>query len=405
MAAFEYVALNRQGKKEKGVMEADSLRQARQQLKDKKLVPVSIEATVEKEQKKKGSFFAPAPTATASELALVSRQLATLLDAGLPLEEALGGVAKQAEKPMLRTMLLGVRAKLVEGHSFAESLGEYPKAFPDLFRATVAAGEKSGRLDLVMEQLADYTESSHETQKSIKGAMIYPIVLIAVSLLIVGGMLTFIVPKIAAIFTGSGQELPVLTQVMMAASDFLVDWWWALFIGIFIFIQWWKWMMKKEGFRYAVHKFMLNAPLLGKISKGVDSARVASTLSILSRSGVPLVEAMHIASQVTSNVLIRDAVEVGAVKLSEGVSLFKSLDDAKIFPPMMMQMIASGEASGELDSMMQRAATQQEKEFKGLVSTILNLFEPLMMVVMGGVVLVIVLAIMLPIISMNDMVE
>ena len=401
MAAFDYTALDTNGKQKKGVLEGDSPRQVRQQLKEKGFVPLTVEPTVQKTQTK-GVKITNKGTISASDLALLTRQWATLLQAGIPLEETLKAVSKQSEKPKIISMMLAIRSKVVEGHSLAQALAEYPKAFPDLYRATVAAGEHSGHLDLVLEQLADYTESRYQTRKKIQGAMIYPVVLVIFSVLIVVGMLTFVVPKIVGIFEGSGQELPALTQAMISSSEFLQSWWWAIGLLIAAAVVAFQRALQNEQFKFKVHAYILKVPLIGKINRGFNAARVISTLSILSKSGVPLVEALRISGQVSGNLCIRAAVIEGAEKLKEGATLFKSLDQSGYFPPMMMQMVASGESSGELDSMLGRAADNQERELEDLVSTIVSLFEPLMLVVMGGVVMVIVLSIMLPVINMNS---
>lgn len=404
MPAFDYVALDAKGKQKKGVLEGDSPRQVRQQLKEQGLVPLSVETNTQKAREQTGKITLGRVSISAGDLALITRQLATLLSAGLPLEEALRALAKQQEKARIKSMVLAIRSKVVEGHSLASSLQEFPQSFPELYRATVAAGEHSGHLDLVLEQLADYTESRYRTRKKVQGAMIYPIVLTVFAFIIVVGMLTFVVPKIVSVFENSKQELPLITRMLIGTSEFLQSWWWLLGLlivgGVFAF----KRALKNPGFRYRFDAWTLKAPLLGKINRGLDSSRVASTLSILSRSGVPLVEAMRIAGQVASNVCVRESVLEGAVKLKEGSSLFSALDGSGHFPPMMMQMIASGENSGELDSMLARAATNQERELEDLIDTIVALFEPLMLVVMGGVVMLIVLSIMMPILSMNALV-
>ncbi|MBA53139.1 MAG: type II secretion system protein GspF [Pseudomonadales bacterium] len=405
MPAFEYVVLDERGKQKKGVLEGDSARQVRQQLKDKGLVPLSVETTIQKTDKQETTKFQFGHASiSAGDLAIVTRQMATLLQAGLPLEEVLKAVSRQQEKPSNKSMMLAIRSKVVEGHTLAASLNEFPKSFPELYRATVAAGEHSGHLDLVLEQLADYTEARYRTKKKVQGAMIYPIVLTSFAFLIVTGMLTFVVPKIVSVFEDSGQELPALTRILIGTSELLQSWWWLLIILVIGAVMAFRRALKNEAFRFRFHAWLLKAPLLGRINRGLDASRVASTLSILSKSGVPLVEAMKISGQVAGNVCIRESVTLGADKLKEGSSLFNALDGSGYFPPMMMQMISSGERSGELDSMLARAATNQERELEDLIDTIVALFEPLMLVVMGGVVMVIVLSIMMPILSMNSLV-
>jgi len=404
LPAYEYLVLDTGGKQRKGVLEGDSPRHVRQQLREKGLVPLSVEPTVAKESGKGGGMTVSRSGLSATDLALVTRQMATLIAAGLPLEESLKAVSKQSESPRVKSMMLAIRSRVVEGHSLAQALSEFPRAFPELYRATVAAGEHSGHLDLVLEQLADYSETRQETQKKVQMALLYPVILTIFSILIVIGLLTFVVPKIVSVFSNSGQELPLLTRILIATSDFVQNYGifvaLALVLGGFLFSR----AMREQKFRYKVNTVLLRLPLAGRIIRGIDAARVASTLSILSKSGVPLVEALRIAGQVAANELIRNAVNDATVKVREGSSLHIALDQCGYFPPMMIQMIASGEQSGELDNMLDRAARNQEKELEGVVSTIVGLFEPLMLVVMGVVVLLIVLAIMLPIISLNNMV-
>ncbi len=401
MPAYEYLVLDSAGKQKKGVLEGDSPRQVRQQLKEQGLVPLSVNTAAQKNEGSKKSFFAR-ESISAADLALVTRQIATLLQAGLPVEEALRGVAKQSEKPRVTSMMLAVRSKVVEGHTLAQALAEFPHAFPELYRATVEAGERSGHLGLVMNQLSDYTESRYQTRKKVQGALIYPIVLVVFSVLIVVGMLTFVVPKIVDIIESSGNELPMLTRVMISSSEFMQAWWWLILLLIVAAVMGFRKALENETFRYKLHARIISLPFFGKITRGFSAARVVSTLSILSKSGVPLVEALRISGQVAGNLCVKESVEEAAVKLREGASLFTSLDQSGYFPPMMMQMIASGEASGELDNMLERAANNQERELEDLINTIVSLFEPLMLVVMGGVIMLIVLSIMMPIISMNS---
>ncbi len=406
MPAFEYVSVDAQGRKHKGVLEADSARQVRQQLREKGWLPVSVEpaASEHKQGKNRFSLFSGGGM-SAYELALITRQLATLIQAGIPLEECLRAVSRQTERPGLQSLLMAVRARVVEGYTMAQSMSEFPQAFPELYRATVAAGEKSGHLDLVLNQLADYTESRYDTQKKIQGAMIYPVILTVLAMAIVIGLLTYVVPDIVRVFDSSKQELPLLTRGLIATSHLVKTagpWVLLLLIAAGFVV---RPMLKQEKTRYRIHGWQLRMPLIGKLVRGANASRFASTLSILTRSGVPLVEALRIAAEVSSNLLIRDAIRQAAVKVTEGGSLARALEESGYFPPMMMQMISSGEQSGELDEMLSRAATMQEKELSSLITTLVGLFEPMMLLIMAGVVLMIVLAIMLPILSMNNLVN
>lgn len=402
MAAFEYKALDQKGKQKKGVMEADSARQVRQQLREKGFAPLSVEQTSEKQNS--SSPFGARRKLSVKELALLTRQIATLIQSGIPIEETLSAVANQSEKTNVRSMLLAVRAKVLEGYTLADSLGEFPAAFPDLYRSTVAAGEHAGHLDLVLNRLADYTEARQQARQKIQLAAIYPVILAFVAISIVVFLLTYVVPDIIEVFVNNGQELPPLTQGLLAVSDFLGQWGLLIFILLVVAGVIFKTSLKRDSFRFAFHKRLLYMPFIKKISRGTNTSQFASTLSILNASGVPLVDAMRIASEVLSNDCLKASLNDAAVKVSEGGNLHLSLEQTGFFPPMMIHMIASGESSGELDQMLERTARHQESDLQGLIETIVGLFEPLMLLFMGAVVLVIVLAIMLPILNMSNLV-
>ncbi|WP_250658168.1 type II secretion system inner membrane protein GspF [Alkalimarinus coralli] len=403
MAAFEYKALDEKGRQKKGVIEADSARQVRQQLREKRLTPLSVETTVEKETRSK-SFAPKGKGLSVKDLALITRQIATLIQAGIPIEEALSAVADQNDKPRIRGIMLAIRAKVLEGHTLADSMAEFPSAFPKLYRSTVAAGEHAGHMDLVLNRLADYTEARQQARQKIQLAAIYPVILSVVAISIVVFLLTYVVPDIIEVFINNGQELPALTQSLLVVSDFLSNWGLYIFIVLVIAFVIFQYFMKKDTFRFSVHKKILTTPFVSKLSRGMNTARFASTLSILNSSGVPLVEAIRISGEVLSNDCLKSSIMDAAVMVSEGSSLTKSLENTGYFPPMMLHMVASGESSGELDQMLERTARNQENDLEGLISTIVGLFEPLMLLVMGVVVLIIVLAIMLPILSMSNLV-
>lgn len=402
MAAFEYKALDQKGKQKKGVMEADSARQVRQQLREQGMAPLSVEQATEK--KSSGSPFGSRRRLSVKELALVTRQIATLIQSGIPIEETLSAVASQSEKTNVRSMLLAVRAKVLEGYTLADSLGEFPAAFPTLYRSTVAAGEHAGHLDLVLNRLADYTEARQQARQKIQLAAIYPVILAVVAISIVVFLLTYVVPDIIEVFVNNGQDLPPLTQGLLAVSGFLGDWGLIIFILMVVSGAAFKAGLKKDKFRFAYHKRLLSMPFIKKISRGANTSQFASTLSILNSSGVPLVDAMRIAAEVLSNDCLKASLQEAAVKVSEGGNLHRSLEQTGYFPPMMIHMIASGESSGELDQMLERTARHQESDLQGLIETIVGLFEPLMLLFMGAVVLIIVLAIMLPILNMSNLV-
>ncbi|MBU2955978.1 type II secretion system inner membrane protein GspF [Marinobacter sp. F3R08] len=402
MPAYEYKALDARGKQKHGVVEADAPRAVRQQLRERGLTPLTVEPAAEKQAR--SNPLSRGGALAAADLALVTRQLATLIQSGIPIEQALSAAAQQSQKPRLRSMLIAIRSKVMEGYTLADSLGEFPRAFPRLYRSTVAAGEHAGHLDLVLNRLADYTESRQEARQKIQLAAIYPIILSIVAIAIVVFLLTYVVPDIIEVFLKQGQELPTLTMAMLAASEFLANYGVYLFILLVGALMVFRFFLAKPAFRLQFHKRLLHLPLFSGMVRGVNTARYASTLSILTTSGVPLVEAMRIAGEVLSNDFLRQELRDAARKVSEGGSLHRALDQTGYFPPMMLHMIASGEASGELDSMLERTARMQENTLQSRIAAIVGLFEPMMLLVMGGVVLIIVLAIMLPILNMSNLV-
>lgn len=379
----------------------DSARQIRQQLRDKALVPVMVHPVEQKDKQHAQGWWQK--KITAYDLALFTRQLSVLVAAAIPLEEALRAVGKQNEKAHVQNLLMSVRSKVMEGHSLASALQQSGR-LPDLYIATIAAGERSGHLDLILDQLADYTENRFAMQKKVQGAMIYPIILMLMSFAIVMGLMTYVVPDIVKTFDQSKGALPWITVVLMKASEFIrVAWPFLLVFSVLGFALLGRFLNTTAG-HYAFDRMTLKLPLLGKLSRGINAARFASTLSILTQSGVPLVDALKIGAAVSNNWVIRDAVNVAAERVTEGGNLASQLERCGYFPPMMVQMIKSGEASGELDRMLERAATMQDREVTTLISTLLALLEPLMLVVMASIVLVIVIAVMLPIVNMNNMI-
>ena len=407
MAAFAFEAVNPQGKTKKGVLEGDNARQIRQQLREQGLIPVTVEQVKEQQTNKNNAFQFTLfkPSISAGELALLTRQLATLVEAALPIEEALLAVAEQSEKPRQKNMMMAVRSKVVEGFGLAEALGDFPSIFDTLFIAMVAAGEKSGHLDVVLNRLADYTENREKTRSQVIQAMIYPGLMMFFAVAITVLLLTVVVPKIVTQFEHMGQGLPPITQIVMDISTFLqASWMWVVIalVGAIIGAQR---TLRIPAMQLKFHRWILGVPLIGKVNRGLNTARFARTLSILTASAVPLLEAMKIASDVLLNKHIKAQVAESAIMVKEGASLRAALDKTKMFPPMMMHMIASGERSGELQGMLARAADNQDREFESLVGVSLKVFEPLLIVSMAGIVLFIVLAILQPIIALNSMVN
>ena len=404
MGAFEYVALDPSGKESKGLLEGDTPKHVRQMLREKQLLPVKV-TEVETKQTRQKSSFTIRRGLSATDLSLLTRQLATLTQSGLPLEEALLAVSQQNENPRTQSIMMGVRSKVMEGHTLADGLSDFPQAFPELYRATVAAGEQSGHLDAVLERLAEFTESRQALQAQVRNALIYPIALVVTAVGIISFMLAYVVPQVVGIFRNYGQELPLLTRVMIGTSDFIRDYWFLLIIGIVGLIFGFKRLMKNEGARRKYHKMLLKLPLIGTLTRGINTARFTQTLSILAGSAVPILEALRIAAQVVVNIPMREAVEEASLRIREGAMISKSLAASKVFPPMTTHLIASGESSGKLEEMLGRAAQNQEREVDGLISTMLGVMQPLLVIVMAAVVLLIVLAILLPIFELNNLIN
>ncbi|MEE4301250.1 MAG: type II secretion system inner membrane protein GspF [Pseudomonadales bacterium] len=409
MAAYEFIALDERGRQKKGVLEADSVRQIRQQLRDRGWAPLSVDAA-------SGSGGAAADGRAPAralrwrkglsplDLAIITRHLATLVGSGLPLEEALNAAAQQADRARVKTMLLAVRARVLEGYSLAAALADFPAAFDDLYRSTVAAGEHAGHLEDVLENLSEFTERRQESGQNVQMALLYPLILIGISLLIVGGLLAYVVPEIVGVYSDTGQDLPWLTVALIALSEFLAAWGAALFLGLLLGgVALGRWL-RLPGPRRRLDGLLLRTPLARTLVRGANASQFANTLSILTSSGVPLVDAMGIAGQVVPNLVLRDRIEGATRRVAEGASLRSALEEVGQFPPLMIHMVGSGEASGDLDAMLARVARHLERDLQRTVTVMLELLKPGMLLVMGGLVLLIVLAILLPILNLNQLV-
>ena len=409
MAAFEYVVLDEKGRERKGIAEGDTARQIRQQLRGKGLIPLTInEAALKDKKQKTGTktpHFSLQRGISATDLALFTRQLATLLKASLPLEECLSAVAEQTENQRIKSMVFAIRSKVMEGHTLASGLGDFPRAFPELYVATVAAGEETGYLDEILERLADYTESRQVMRQKVSMALLYPVILTLMAITVVIGLMTYVVPQVVEVFDNINQDLPALTTGMIATSDFLRSYGLYLLAALVAVLFMFKTWLKKDNNRKRYHRLILRIPLIGRLSRGLNTSRFARTLSILSSSGVPVLEALRISAEVVSNLPMREAVHYAADRVREGSSISTALEHSKLFPPMTIRLIASGESSGKMEDMLERSAVQQERELETMISAILGLFEPILILVMGGIVLVIVLAILLPIFELNQLVS
>ncbi len=409
MPAFEYRALDPRGRSRSGVLEGDSARQIRSRLREQGYTPMAVEEVAEQEQAAThGGLLGlslPRRGAKAADLALITRQMATLLHSGLPVEEVLRTVAEQTERKRLKSVLLAVRTRVTEGAALAQALADFPHVFPDVFRTSIAAGEQSGHLDIVLERLADYAERRQQMRQKVQLALFYPALLTLMALLVTAALLGYVVPEVVQVFDNIGQDLPPLTVGLIAVSDAVQAYGpyaaLALAGGVLIGAR----MLRRPGPRRRWDALLLRLPLIATIVRGTNAARFARTLAIVAASGVPILEGLRISAQVIGNTAMRDATEQAARDVREGGSLARSLERSGYFPPMAVHLIASGETGGNLHQMLERAAETQEREMETTTGVIVSLFEPALILVMGAVVLTIVLAILLPIFEMNQLVQ
>jgi general secretion pathway protein F len=403
MAAFEYCAINANGQTIKGAIESDTVKLAKQQLKAKELTLLEIEEVHKKEQGERKPLFSQ--RISMRQLAHITRQIAALIGSGLSIDEAIGITAKQIESASAKRILLGIRSRIMEGQSLAQACGAFPSTFPPLYRATVEAGESSGKLDQVLQRLADYLSDKGQLYSKLQMAMIYPVMLTSVSILVVIGLLAYVVPEITSVFEKMGGELPTITRVLIACSDFFKQFGLILvviFTGLVIGANS---ILKIPDCRMRFHQLLLVTPVIARFAKGMNTARFTRTLAILTNSGVELLQALKISSQVLTNNAMQKAVENAAIKVREGQSLNKAMEASGFFPPVTIHLVASGEASGQLPKMLASAADDQERDIQSLTEMTLGLFEPALILTMGLLVLLIVLAILLPIFEMNQLIR
>lgn len=406
MGAYNFRALDTDGKVVKGVVEADSERHVRTQLRARDLKPVEVVATVDNAKEKavsgwRGLFRT---RISQTDLALITRQLATLIQSNMPLDEAISATAQQSRREKIKTLVLQVRSRVVEGHTLAYALGDFPHVFNEMYRAMVRAGESAGFLGTVMERLADYTENRQYTQQKLKMAMIYPMILLGVAVSVISLLMIVVVPKLIGLFAHSKTELPLLTRMLISASHFFSNYFVFTVVGLVALVWGARRLLRDPARRRVWHRFLLRVPFISGLLTAMDTARFASTLSILTTSGVPLLEGLRIAGEVLTNIELREASRQVANSVQEGGSLNRALAQTELFPPMMVHMVASGEASGELEAMLSRSALNQERELEMTLGSVMAIIEPVMVIVMAVFVILIVLAILMPIIEMNKLV-
>lgn len=399
MPAFNYLAFDRSGKQKKGVIEADSSRQVRQKIREQGLTPINVEQVSEKASRR--NSLTRGKRISTADLALVTRQMATLLSASLPVEEMLLAVSEQTEKNHVKSVLIGVRSKVLEGHTLANGMNDFPKAFPKLYRATVAAGEQSGHLDKILSRLADYIEKQQQMKQKITQALVYPSLMTIVSISIVIFLLIYVVPKIIGVFSETQQSIPTLTAILLAISHAIQSYG---IYGLALLVLagfGLRQLLKKERLRYRFHYFLLRLPILGNTLKVINSARFARTFGILFAATVPVLDAMRVACDLINMLPMQQAVAESINKVREGTAIHLALKQTSYFSPMSIHLIASGESSGQLEQMLEKTADNQDNDVAVLLTNLLTLFEPLLIIIMGSVVLFIVLAVLLPIFQLD----
>ncbi len=406
MPAFSYEAVDAAGASKKGIVNADSPRAARSDLRAQGLVPitvVTIEAQLDSAGKAKRSAFGD--HLSTIELALFTRQLASLLEASLPLEQALSALLEQAERTYVRDLIASIRSEVIAGASLSDALARHPRDFADIYRALVASGEQIGQLAHVLTRLSDYIERRNALVQKVKLAFTYPAIVTVVAFLIVIFLLTYVVPQIVSVFASTKQKLPFLTMVMLGVSDFVRHYGWIVLLAAIALAFAWRRALQDPAIKLRWHTWLLNAPLYGKFERSLNTARFASTLAITTGSGVPILRALQTSRDTLTNVAMRAQVEEAANSVREGAGLARALSAHKHFPAMLIHMIRSGEATGELPAMLERAANAQEQDLERRAMTMAGLLEPALILAMGVVVLLIVLAVLMPIIEINQLVR
>jgi general secretion pathway protein F len=399
VTAFRFEAVDAQGRVREGLLDAENARAARDRLRADGLTPTAVDAAPER---RSALSRVRLPSAV---LALTTRQLASLVQSGMPLDQALAAVGEQADDARAATLCQALRAHVMAGESFGASLSRYPRTFPTLYRGLIAAGTETGRLPDVLARLADYLDARLALRQKFVTAMIYPMLVTIIAIAVIGVLVTYVVPQVVSVYQQSRQTLPLLTRALIATSDFLraTGWIWLALIvvaAIAVAVAW-----KRDASRARMHAMVLQVPGVGRLVRSLDTARYASTLAILAGSGAPLLRSLDAAADVVRMMPLSRAARAAGVLVREGVSLSRALKEQKVFPPVLIHLIANGEQSGALAPMLTRAANELEGEAERRLAWIAALIQPTLIVVMGAIVLLLVLAVMLPIVTMNQLVR
>lgn len=409
MGAYEYQALDANGKTVKGLTEGDHSKQVRGELRAQGLVPLEVKSVSDSALKRSDKSAAKknrrAGKIKINELSIITRQMATLLESGMTVEETLSAVIRQTEGRRAKTIMSAVRASVTEGYSLSDSIAQHPNSFPEIYRASIAAGEQSGTLDNVMERLADYLEDSHAMQQKISQAVAYPIFLFVLCSLILVALVTVVVPKIVTVYESTNQELPGLTKTVIAISEFMVNYGLYVGIGLIILVLGFRAVFRQAGPRLWLDTLYLKIAGLRKLIQNIDSARMARTLSIMVGSGVPILSSMRASEAVMSNKLLQKDLQRATEEVSQGISIGRALERNGNFPPMLVHMVSSGENSGRLGHMLEKAASATENEMQTRIGMMVSLLGPVMILVMAALVLAIVVSILLPMIQMQEMIN
>lgn len=406
MPAYRYEAIDLAGAVSKGVINADNPRAARSDLRARGLVPLGMDV-IAGQAAVSGQGYQRyfGDRLSTVELALFTRQLASLLEARLPLEQAFTALLEQAERPYMRDLIAAIRAEVMGGASLSDAMAQHPRDFADIYRALVASGEHIGQLSGVLSRLADFVERRNALVQKVRLAFTYPAIVTAVAFAIVIFLLTYVVPQIVSVFANTRQQLPLLTVAMLALSNFVRHWGWLLALILAGAGMGAHWALRDPVLKMRWHTWKLSAPIYGRFERSLNTSRFASTLAITISSGVPILRALQTSRDTLSNVALRAQVEAATASVREGLGLARALSDHPHFPPLLIHMIRAGEVTGELPAMLNRAAQMQEQDLERRALTIAGLLEPVLILAMGVVVLLIVLAVLMPIIEINQLVR